>query len=591
VRSLGVVLAALTLAGWLAPGPSLAQLSGVVRHSANLEPIPNAIVSLQTTSVRTVTGLEGQFSLPGATGESLIVVAAAKGFINGSQNVDAPASEISLLLEPAPVGDEPGYSLLRPDQCGRCHPDQEGQWTDSPMANAGLNTWVYDIYDGTGTTGGLGGFVYLRDSAHAGHNPNSECASCHQPEAWLANPFSALQEIESLTDEALHGVSCEVCHKIGDVDVGRINFPGLHPDAVSWTRPQPPNFENIEYGVLADTDYSNPSKMRPSYQPQLVAEMCGACHQDKNDPDGDGDFEQGNGVISEPTYLEWRESPYGDPASPLYASCVDCHMPATAAELLCTELDPPLIRDPATIRSHEIVGTTPAFLENAALLQLQAVASEENLDVSVSITNDSTGHHVPTGVTIRNMILLVEAWRVEDGMPLKSIGEQIVHPLGGVGDPAEGYYAGLPGKLYTKLNHDAAGQGPTFFTDATGIQFDNRIPALATDTTEYAFELPAEAGELRVRASLIYRRAFRFLVDAKQWTTTGHGIPLADVQPPHYGHLMEEADVTVTVPEPDGPLLAAAALLTLCLLGRGRGGAECLPTPNRFSARRMPDPL
>ena len=30
------------------------------------------------------------------------------------------------------------------------------------------------------------------------------------------------------------------------------------------------------------------------------------------------------------------------------------------------------------------------------------------------------------------------------------------------------------------------------------------------------------------------------LVDAKAWTEDGHGNALADVQPPHFGHLMEE---------------------------------------------------
>ena len=573
MRARLVVQAALALAGVLTSSLGTAQLTGVVRNSVTLDPISNAIVSVQATRVRTTTGPEGQFALPDVTGQGLVVVAAMKGFINGSKKIDAPASGLSLQLEPVPQGGTLGYSLQTPDACGDCHPDQLAQWTDSPMARAGLNSWVYDIYDGTGTPDGMGGFVYLRDSAHAGDNPNSECASCHQPESWLATPFSALVDITSPSSEVLHGVSCEVCHKIGDVNVGRINFPGLHPDAVTWTRPQPPSFDNVEYGVLADTDFDDyPADMRPSYQPQLVAEVCGTCHQDKNDPDGNGDFEEANGIISEPTYLEWLASPYGDPTSPLYASCVDCHMPPTGADSLCIALVPPLIRDPATIRSHTIEGTTPAFLENAALLELDVSASQGSLDVSVSITNDATGHHLPTGVTVRNMILLVDAWRVEDDAPLTSTGNQTVHALGGSGDPAAGYYAGLPGKLYAKVNHDANDQGPTFFTDATGIRFDNRIPALSTDATEYRFELPAQGGDVQVGAVLIYRRAFRFLVDAKQWTQTGHGTPLADVQPPHFGHLMEEAYATVTVPEPETGLLMTAALLTLGVLRRGRGG-------------------
>ena len=45
------------------------------------------------------------------------------------------------------------------------------------MALAGDNTWVYDLYDGTGTPGGSNGFVYTRDSRLAAHSPASECAS------------------------------------------------------------------------------------------------------------------------------------------------------------------------------------------------------------------------------------------------------------------------------------------------------------------------------------------------------------------------------------------------------------------------------
>ena len=161
------------------------------------------------------------------------------------------------------------------------------------------------------------------------------------------------------------------------------------------------------------------------------------------------------------------------------------------------------------------------------------------VNVEVQIMNNQTGHHVPTGVTIRNMILLIEAWKEIDNMPLVFLGDQIVHDLGGVGDPNQGYYAGLPGKYYGKVNHDANGNGPTFYTDATGITFDNRIPALETDTTQFTFQSPINS-DYRIRARLIYRRSFRFLTDAKSWTTDGHGNDLEDMLPPYYGHLMEE---------------------------------------------------
>ena len=524
------------------PHPAFGQVSGIVRELDTLAPIPGALITLQATRIRTATGPDGTFDLSGAAGDDLVIVGAHAGYFNRSVRVTTPASGVVILLDRVPPDDNPNYTMISPNGCGACHVDQHEQWFDSPMNLAGSNVWVYDTYDGTGTPGGMGGFVYTRDSAHAPANPASECAACHQPEPWIQKPFSALEDIRYLSDGALHGVSCEVCHKVAHIDETRINFPGIYPGVVTVTRPAGPVFHQVQYGVLGDADYSFPELMRASYQPQLRAAVCAACHQDKNDPDGDGDFEEENGVISEPTYLEWLASPYGDPTSRRYQDCVDCHMPAYGATTVCSILNPPLERDPETIRHHRITGTTAEYLENAVEMTLDAERLADRVEARIVIRNTRTGHHVPTGVTIRNMILLVEAWRESDGEPLAYLGAQTIHELGGIGDPAQGYYAGLPGKFFAKVNHDAQGQGPVFFTDATGILFDNRIPALAADTTRYTFAAPAGDGALHVRGRLIYRRSFRRLTDLKQWTVDGHGQALVDLSPPHFGHLMEAAE-------------------------------------------------
>jgi hypothetical protein len=221
-------------------------------------------------------------------------------------------------------------------------------------------------------------------------------------------------------------------------------------------------------------------------------------------------------------------------------------MAPTSAEQACSVLYPSLGRANGSVRSHRIEGTTPAFLQNSVSLKLAAELADDELIVSVSIHNDQVGHHVPTGVTIRNMILLVEATRPADGAKLEHLGEQVVHELGGVGDPEQGYYAGLPGKLYAKINASADGKGPVFFTDAASIVTDNRIAALATDETRYTFRVPSDGGRLKVRARLIYRRSWRALTDQKQWTQDGHGNPLGDVLAPHFGYLMEEAETTLS---------------------------------------------
>jgi hypothetical protein len=148
---------------------------------------------------------------------------------------------------------------------------------------------------------------------------------------------------------------------------------------------------------------------------------------------------------------------------------------------------------------------------------------------------------------MRNVILLVEAWRDEDGSPLVYSGTQTVDELGGIGDPNQGYYAGLPGKLYAKVLEDPNAKSPVMFTEAAAITSDNRIAAFATDTTQYSFTAPAEGDLVHVRAHLIYRRTFPVFRDAKGWTLDGHGEPLKDLTPPDFGHLMEEAVEDVVV--------------------------------------------
>ncbi len=526
-------------------GAVSAQVSGVVKDKASGLPVADALVTVQAKGIRAQTDASGNFSLSGASGSGLVIVAAKQGFYNSGVNADAPATNLNIELEGVDLTPDPNHVFDSPGSCGVCHTDQYAEWAKSPMKHAGENTWVYDIYDGSGTSYGTGGFVYTRDSVHAAKFPESDCASCHQPEPWIKQPYIAMEPLSALSDEAKNGVSCVVCHQMANVDGTKPNFPGVYPGVVTMARPAVS--APVVFGLLGDATFVQGS-MRPAYQPQLAALVCATCHQDKNDPDGDGDFEEADGVISEPTYLEWLNSPYSDPKSPRHATCVTCHMKATGAAQACNQITPPLGRPNGEVRAHNFPGTTPEFLENAVSLGLEAKVEGQTVTATVTLENDLTGHHVPTGVTIRNMILLVEAWRAQDDKKLTFVGTQKIHDLGGVGDPAQGYYAGLPGKLYAKINEDATGKGPTFFTDAVKITADNRLAPLEKDTTSYSFELPADGGELHVRARVIYRRSWRALTDAKKWTEDGHGKPLADVQAPYFGHLMEEAERTIDLP-------------------------------------------
>lgn len=543
MRSWGGALA-LALLG--AATPARAEVGGRVVDASSGAPVAAARVSLQASTEETLTSSVGEFTLSQVTLPGSVIVAARQGYFNGSATTSTGLSRLEIRLEPIVDDADPAYRLLSPGACARfCHYGQLNAWDSSPMARAGTNTWVYDTYDGSGTPGGLGGFVYTRDSALATRAPASECASCHQPLRWIEAPYSPLEPISGSPSAAVaHGVSCEVCHKIAEVDETKPNYPGFYPGVARLSRPRPG--AQIQYGILGDTNFRDPGRMRPAYNPQLSAVVCGLCHQDKNDPDLDGDFEEPDGVISEPTYLEWLASPYADERSPLYQTCAGCHMPALGSQQACEFLGGTFTRPPTDVRTHDIRGTSPPFLENALSLSATVAAHPGGLSVDVRVYNDRTGHSVPTGVTIRNVILLVEARQGPRSLALLSGPE--VHELGGVGDPATGDFAGLPGRLFAKVNHDSAGNGPTFFTDAAGITFDTRIAALASDRSRYEFLAPS-AGPVSVRIRLIYRRSWRALVLAKGWVQTGLGLPLEDVLPPDFGHLMEHLELSATVPE------------------------------------------
>ena len=89
---------------------------------------------------------------------------------------------------------------------------------------------------------------------------------------------------------------------------------------------------------------------------------------------------------------------------------------------------------------------------------------------------------------------------------------------GGIGDPHKGYYASLPGKAFAKVLMEwwteITPSGA--YWNPTRVVSDNRIPAFETDTSTYTFAAPQE-GESTIEVTLLFRRAFKKLMDQKGW--------------------------------------------------------------------------
>ena len=175
-------------------------------------------------------------------------------------------------------------------------------------------------------------------------------------------------------------------------------------------------------------------------------------------------------------------------------------------------------RNPQTIHAHTFPGASnEVLLQNAVTMNVQATRQEDALEVVVSISNDLTGHHVPTDSPLRQLILLVRATD-NQGKVLEQLEGPVIPEWGGVGNPEEGYNAGLPGKAYakvltefwTEISPSGAYWNPTY------IESDNRLAAFETDRTLYQFASP-EKGEILVQVSLYYRRSFKEISDQKGW--------------------------------------------------------------------------
>ena len=154
--------------------------------------------------------------------------------------------------------------------------------------------------------------------------------------------------------------------------------------------------------------------------------------------------------------------------------------------------------------------TDESLLQNAVTLETSAERSGDQIQLEVNITNDQTGHHVPTDAPIRSMILVVEA--------LDANGQPLALLTGPVNPAYSGDYGGLPGRTFARVLRDNwTGEIPTaaFWRPITIVE-DTRIPALATDTSGYSFDAPAGT-EVTVNVSLIFRRAFYDLMQQKGW--------------------------------------------------------------------------
>ncbi|MEZ4635258.1 MAG: hypothetical protein R2856_09860 [Caldilineaceae bacterium] len=337
-----------------------------------------------------------------------------------------------------------------------------------------------------------------------------------------------------LKGDAAEGISCEFCHKTGDVILNRetglpyADMPGI----LSMRLYRPHEGDELFFGSLDDVyaPGDDGSDSHDTYLPLMEeSAFCAGCHYGVMGGVV-GNMEVTGGVLVYNSYGEWLDSAYSDPETG--QTCQDCHMPPLETEDGTNYFVYPdaggLVRDASQVHNHRMGGASDVdLLQNSVTMTTTAKAMSNRVLVSVSITNDRVGHHVPTDSPLRHMMLIVEA-KDADGQPLESV-------FGPTLPDWAGNYGGFSGKAFAKvLQDDWTGEMPTgaYWRPVTLVS-DTRLAAHATDTTSYLFALPSgvNAQDVTVETRLVFRRAYQQLQEWKGWTD-------ADI-------LMEEATVGI----------------------------------------------
>lgn len=566
-RLAGVATLALAFGATAAWG----DISGFVRVAGSGTPgtpIQGARVHIRADSSEVaITAADGSFTLSSSPPGAYYVAAsipynraAAVNYIIGGDFFNNPSSGVDIRLEVLPTANNPDYEPATADVCGSCHNSVYPLWQQSNHAFTATNEWVLDLFSGTGTAGGGAGYVF-RNTHDAGET--GFCATCHAPMQDIFNPGQTmLNEVSS--PAGLEGVNCVTCHQMDSVDEN--NLDALHFLGKSTYRfPDNPAFATFGYvwGPLDDVTFTG---MKVSHSTlHRTSLVCAACHQYAN-PD--------TGAPGQNTYREWAASSFAVPG-PGQRNCQNCHMPDATDDLALCVFSPE-DRPANQRRRHVFVGSTPDMLQNNIAMTVNATEIPGRVRVVADVNNFGAGHSFPTGVSIRNAILVVTA--MVNGQPLQQVAGPTVPFWGSDDVPGEqpGDLAGYPGKGFAKIlegriNGQGATVRPVLFIDAEGVTSNTEIPSGATDTTTVEFQIPPgvnPGSNVIVQARLLYRRTFRALQVTKGWTESAHGGPIE----------IEVSNQQVTLPitgvpeeVSDIPAVSPASLIALALVLGGLG--------------------
>jgi len=359
--------------------------------------------------------------------------------------------------------------------CRSCHPDQFSDWSGSMHAYALRDPVFLEVRR-------IGQSMYINALDQA-------CEQCHSP---IGSRTGDIQwgpfDYDKLAKPSQDGIGCDLCHVISGI--GRLNNAGI------LLTPGHAKFGTIKDPMATTAHLSEYSSLYSE------SEYCGACH----------DFVTSGGLELETTFREWRESGLNVTGK----TCNDCHMPTyqgraatdgsvrTVHRHTFVGADLALIDFPHRAEQRQLV---TALLQDALTMNVITPASmspDTRATMQISLTNDRTGHNVPSGVPFNRQMWLSIVVRDAQQRELYSSGQ-----LDANGDLMDGHsvFAARDPDLFnaqaTMRRADGAATGFTW--DAVGL--DNpSIPAGETRLLAYGFDVPhGTLGPVTVDVALRFR--------------------------------------------------------------------------------------
>lgn len=518
---------------------------GVVRDENG--PVPGALVRVHLTGVSTTSKEDGTFTLPEVEyTDALTVTAWAENyFVGGTVGTDL-LQPFEIVLKPHYETDNLKYDWFTfnetntSESCQPCHTAYD-EWKADAHSQSAVNPRFVSIYKGTDIHGNKSLAEIDASGRLVPPGPEDEyygpgykldypdrsgnCASCHNPVASKLEPSNTCgwsgchtewtasnsKEVPvgitpvGLEGIAAEGIACDFCHKIGDVILDpETQLPySSRPGISSMKLYRPEDGDQLFFGTLDDV------MRRVTYSPlQEESAYCAACHYGVFGGVA-GSHNVVGGVEVYNSYGEWLNSAWSDPETG--ATCQNCHIPRAEQDYFVFPEMGGYHRDYKPVSDHLMRGVNDLdLMQNSVTMETSAEIVDGELKVDVAITNDQTGHHVPTGVPYRHLILLVT---IEDSQgratPLKT-GPVLPEWIGDL--------SGMPGAYFAKILRDElSGEFPTaaYWRNISLVE-DTRIAAFETAENEFVFKVESE-GYYQVRVQLLYRRAYQQLMEWKGW--------------------------------------------------------------------------